>query len=226
MEKSESQRKQGDSSLANILTTTTMSDQGKTRNITDNNKENIPRDKDKKVDETSSTVATDDNNLDLSGFVPVVSHKKNRKEERPIDEKKPTDNHRSKSNRNKERSKPKQRNSDGKSTKPSANNDSSQSNNSADEEVKKVKFVEAPLPQSNPWVKPSQSSSDKSKESNRKVVIDAPKPAEKLPPKQKQTVSLSFTLRNATTQIMLFLGKNNTSSCRGEWKTIGMAFTW
>jgi hypothetical protein len=186
-----------------ILTTTTMSDQqGKTRNIIDNNKENIPRSKDKSIDETPSSGANDDN-ADLSGFVPVVSHKKKQKDERPTDDKK-FNEPRSRSNRNKDRSsKPKQRKSDGKTTKANTNNDSSQSNNnSADEEVKKVKFVEAPLPQNNPWMKSSENSSKDLKK-------DAPKPIEKSAQKQqKPTVSLLSSLLSPCD---IFSNKNPTS---------------
>jgi hypothetical protein len=152
-----------------------------TRN--DNNKENIPgkilTDKDdqrttEKPKENDIVVSADtkiNEELDESGFVPVVSHAKKDKKMRQMERRSgETSGKGPKSGQSKsqERSeKPKRNRRDRKAAKDKAtatgtatsvgsHQDSSDADKAADssdgQNDKKIKFVEAPLPQVNPWV--------------------------------------------------------------------------
>lgn len=152
----------------------------------DNNKENIPgkiltdkddqRTTDKPKDNDNAAVDSKPNEeLDESGFVPVVSHAKKDKKLRQMERRggdqrdvggKPPKSATSKSQERPE--KPKRNRRDRKAAKDKAtttsqanHHDSSDPDKAADssdgQNDKKIKFVEAPLPQVNPWVSPSPS---------------------------------------------------------------------
>lgn len=140
----------------------------------DNNKENIPGKilTDKDDQRTADKPRENDNaavdskpseELDESGFVPVVSHakkdKKLRQMERQVQPGKPPKSATSKSQerpekpkRNRRERKPK----DKATVTNQVNHESSDPDKAADssdgQNDKKLKFVEAPLPQVNPWV--------------------------------------------------------------------------
>lgn len=192
------------------------------KRITSDNKENIPK-KDEKSKSESVTVA-DENNVDLSGFQPVVSHtkrdKKNKKFERQREEEVKLNPQRSKRNKSKDKSdKSRKKNVDEKSAKTandSGNTDSSQSNSSTREDEKKVKFVEAPLPKENPWVKPGSSSAvddEKPKDLILKVV-ESQKLTEKVVSKAStQTLTVARLINNFISHYLhyrffFFLDKN------------------
>lgn len=141
----------------------------------DNNKENIPgkilTDKDDQRTRENDSGAVEvraGEELDESGFVPVVSHaKKDKKLLRQMERRggeqrdggsKPPKTSKSqerpeKPKRNRRERKPKEKAA---GVTPQANHDSSDPDKAADssdgQNDKKIKFVEAPLPQVNPWV--------------------------------------------------------------------------
>lgn len=176
-------------SYASVLNPSENSSSPKQKEITnDNNKENIPgkilTDKDdqrtaeKPRDNDNAAVESKPNEeLDESGFVPVVSHaKKDKKlrqmerrggDQRDVGGKSSTKTATSKSQERPE--KPKRNRRDRKAAKdktvPTAqanHHESSDPDKAADssdgQNDKKIKFVEAPLPQVNPWVSLSSTS--------------------------------------------------------------------
>lgn len=170
------------------------------KRTTNDNKENIPK-KDEKSKSESVTVI-EENNVDLSGFQPVVSHtkrdKKNKKFERQKEDEVKMNPQRSKRNKSKDKSdKPRKKNVDEKPAKnvnDSGNTDSSQSNSSTRDDEKKVKFVEAPLPKENPWVKPASSTAvDEEKPKNLNLKVESRKMTEKVAPKTTQTLTVDQT---------------------------------
>ncbi|CRK97100.1 CLUMA_CG010449, isoform A [Clunio marinus] len=169
----------------------------------DNNKENIPgkiltdkddqRTTDKPRDNDNDAADSKPNEeLDESGFVPVISHAKKDKKMRQMERRggdqrdaggKPPKAATSKSQERPE--KPRRNRRDRKAVKDKVNStnqanhhESSDPDKAADssdgQNDKKIKFIEAPLPQVNPWVKTQAltSSSDADKKSNSQ-----PKPA-------------------------------------------------
>lgn len=155
-----------------------------------NNKENIPgkiltdkndqRTPDKAKDNDTTTVdSKPSEELDESGFVPVVSHgKKDKKlrqmerrggDQREVGTKPPKAAATSKSQERPEKPKRNRRERKTPKDKPAApsltnHHESSDPDKAADssdgQNDKKIKFVEAPLPQVNPWVSPPSSTAN------------------------------------------------------------------
>jgi hypothetical protein len=155
----------------------------------DNNKENIPGKVRTDKDEQRTTDKAKDNDngavesrateeLDESGFVPVVSHAKKDKKIRQMERRgadqrdvgsKPPKSTTSKSQERPEKAKRNRRERKPKdkavpTTTTQANHESSDPDKAADssdgqtDKKKEIKFVEAPLPQVNPWVSPTSPS--------------------------------------------------------------------
>lgn len=175
-------------SYASVLNPSENSPKQKEISITNdnNNKENIPGKilTDKKDQRTTERPKEKDNapveskpseEVDESGFVPVVSHAKKDKKLRQMERRggdqrdggtKPPKTATSKSQERPEKPKRNRRDrkaAKDKTTAPTQANhhDSSDPDKAADssdgQNDKKIKFVEAPLPQVNPWVSPAQS---------------------------------------------------------------------
>lgn len=173
----------GSNSYASVLLPAENSP--KQKGITnDNNKENIPgkiltdkddqRTADKPKENDNATVESKHSEeVDESGFVPVISHGKKDKKLRQMERRggdqrdvgsKPPKSTTSKSQERPEKPKRSRRDrkaaKDKTATPPQANHhDSSDPDKAADssdgQNDKKIKFVEAPLPQVNPWVSSS-----------------------------------------------------------------------
>lgn len=151
----------------------------------DNNKENIPgkilTDKDDqrttdkpKENDTDAVDSKPNEELDESGFVPVISHAKKDKKLRQMERRggdqrdaggKPPKAATSKSQERPEKPRRNRRKDKAKDKAATAtllnHHESSDPDKAADssdgQNDKKIKFVEAPLPQVNPWVSPSTS---------------------------------------------------------------------
>lgn len=181
-------------SYASVLNPSETSPKQKKEITNENNKENIPgkiltdkddqRTTDKPRDnDTVAATSKPSEELDESGFVPVVSHAKKDKKLRQMERRGDVGGKSSKSSKSQERpEKPKRNRRDRKAAKDKtappttqANHESSDPDKAADssdgQNDKKIKFVEAPLPQVNPWVSLSQASPHWQCRSNRTIPI-------------------------------------------------------
>lgn len=183
-------------SYASVLNPSETSPKQMGKEITsDNNKENIPgkiltdKDDQRTADKPKDNAAAVDSKpneevMDESGFVPVVSHAKKDKKLRQMEQRrdqrdvgtKPPKSTTSKSQERPE--KPRRNRRDRKAAKDktaapttAANHESSDPEKAADssdgQNEKKIKFVEAPLPQVNPWVSPRRRLAHCHRRSNR-----------------------------------------------------------
>lgn len=183
-------------SYASVLNPSETSPKQMGKEITsDNNKENIPgkiltdKDDQRTADKPKDNAAAVDSKpneevMDESGFVPVVSHAKKDKKLRQMEQRrdqrdvgtKPPKSATSKSQERPE--KPRRNRRERKAAKDktaaptqAANHESSDPEKAADssdgQNEKKIKFVEAPLPQVNPWVSPRRALAHCHRRSNR-----------------------------------------------------------